>query len=103
MDQLPSGIPLTQLINPIHTSNQNAKNGESQEAHKDPELPCETSVRGHLGLVPSPVLDRVVGCEADEDSQREDLETQAGDRDVHALVRASRAVRRHAAAGGLQG
>jgi hypothetical protein len=97
-------IPITQLINPIHTSYQNQHNRKAQKPHKHLEPRIQLRPLALLGAAPSaPVADGVIGREADEERQSEDLEGEAGQSDVDADVGSAVAVGGHAAAGGLQG
>lgn len=103
MDQRPT-IPLTQLINTIHTPDQNQENGKAQKAHKHLKLRRQPFSLAFLSVASAaPVTDRVIGREADEERHSEDLEAQARERDIDADVGAAGAVGGHAAAGGLQG
>ncbi len=106
--------PLPELDNPVHGAPKDAHGGQSQRRQEALESPALAQrgedgalVEGSLahGVEALTRLDAEVDAEHHEDEEREDLESEAGDHDVVAGVRALALVRGgrgKAAAGSLQ-
>ena len=84
MDQIPR-IPLTQLINPITTPDQNQRNRYRHKPTENLE-PFRQRRRSRRDTLPFSVPPDIFACKTDEDSDDNDLEGKTCDGDVDSGV-----------------
>ena len=110
MDQR-SIIAITQLINTIHTPDQDKHDRQTQERHEGLEprrdqayAPASRSVTFDLcDTSPAREPDRIIDGQDDEQRESKHLKGQTGERNVDADIGLPSRVGGHAAAGRLQG
>ncbi|KAL8881439.1 MAG: hypothetical protein Q9198_001360 [Flavoplaca austrocitrina] len=99
MDQIPR-VPLTQLIDPITTSDQDQDNRYRHKPAENLE-PLRQRRRSRRDMLPFSIPPDVFACKTDEDGDDNDLEGKTCDGDVDGGVAAAFGVGREGAADGL--